>query len=234
MAMKQPILPDDDEGGGDNSSHSTSMSMTVGMAAWAMANDKPAYSPLNRRDDVSGLSQVAQALNHELGLDQSITPSPSGNSQPTVFSDDRPKAKDVVQNRNVKPLSHQNAQGTKEVLLELNAHNSYVVTGTINGQEVTFIVDTGASTVSIPLRIATYLGLKPQGRPSFARTANGLAEVYSVNLQKVGVGNIELKNVGGMINMGDTSEQILLGMTALKMLDFRFSDGKLILTQKAL
>jgi aspartyl protease family protein len=222
---------DDAGGGGRDSLHSTSMSMTVGMAAWAMANEKPAYAPLDTRDTVSGLSQVAQALNHELGLDQSVTPSPFGTSQPSVNDDDR-KAKDAVQNRNVKPLSHQNAQGVKEVLLELNAHNSYVVTGTINGREVTFIVDTGASTVSIPLRIATYLGLKPQGRPSFARTANGLAEVYSVNLQKVGVGNIELKNVGGMINMGDTSEQILLGMTALKMLDFRFSQGKLILTQK--
>lgn len=210
------------------------MSMTVGLAAWSMADGKNSYAPLDSRDTVSQLSQVAQALNHELGLDQGVVPSPYGTSSPSYGSGDGRKAKDVVQNNNVKPLSHQNAQGVKEVLLELNAHNSYVVTGTINTQEVTFIVDTGASTVSIPLRIANYLGLKPQGRPSFARTANGLAEVYSVNLQKVGVGNIELKNVSGMINMGDTSEHVLLGMTALKMLDFRFSQGKLILTQQPL
>ena len=225
-----------EEGGGDSdvhSSHSTSMSMTEMVAAWAMANDKKAYAPLNSQDKVAGLSQVAHALNQELGMD--ISPSPFGGSHPDYSRDHNPppkKPKEVVNNPNVVPFSYQDPHGVKQVVLELNYSNSYLVEGTINGKGVTFVVDTGASTVSIPKRIATFLDLKPQGRASHARTANGLVEVYSTSLDKLTVGNIELSRVPGMINMGDTSEQILLGMSALKMLDFRFSQGKLVLTQR--
>lgn len=222
----------DQQGGGQGEvNHLTSMSMTEGLAAWALANEKPAYAPLNSRDTVNSLSQVAQALNHELGFD--FSPSPFGSSHPDLQRsvEPPPKIKDVIPNPNVAPFAYQSPQGVKQVVLELNQNNSYLVEGLINGQPVTFVVDTGASQVSIPKRIAAYLNLKPQGCPSHARTANGLVEVYSTHLATVTVGNIELPRVSAMLNLSDTSEHVLLGMSFLKRLSFQYREGKLILTQ---
>src|SRR3990172_5601598 len=44
--------------------------------------------------------------------------------------------------------------GVQEVVLERNRYGHYVATGRINGQSVTFMLDTGATIVDIPENIA--------------------------------------------------------------------------------
>lgn len=209
--------------------HETSTSILEGIAAWAQADGKPAtYVPIKSQSKVASLSQVAQALNAELGASLGLGPSPFG----TVESQSQgPSMKEAIQNPNVQPFAYETPQGEKQVVLNMNSGHSYFAQGQINEQEVTFIVDTGASQVSIPHRVASYLGLKAYGRPSYANTANGRVEVYSVVLDSVQIGNIVLRKVSGLINTGDDSDHVLLGMTALKHLDVRVRDNRLILIQ---
>ena len=52
------------------------------------------------------------------------------------------------------------ANGVKEVVLQRNRDGHYLATGQINGQNVEFLLDTGASDVSVPQPLAMRLGLK--------------------------------------------------------------------------
>ena len=98
--------------------------------------------------------------------------------------------------------------------------------------EVTFLLDTGATNVSIPVRIARAIGLKPTGRTHMVQTASGSVPVDEVLLETVSIGNITIEYVDASINPSDHSDKILLGMSALRKLEFTHKDGKLILRQE--
>ena len=49
------------------------------------------------------------------------------------------------------------AEGMREVVLQRNRFGHYVTSGTINGQPVTFMLDTGATGVAIPEPVAQRL-----------------------------------------------------------------------------
>lgn len=125
-------------------------------------------------------------------------------------------------------VNSQASNGHIEVVLRRNQNNHYVFDGLINGQSVTFFVDTGATDVTIPQAIATKLGLQ-RGYPAYAQTANGTITVYSTQLASLSIGQIKLKNVRATINPSMGGSQILLGMSALKQLKFSQQNGQLTL-----
>lgn len=106
-------------------------------------------------------------------------------------------------------------EGKRGVLLEADGLGHYVVEGLINGQTVTFLVDTGASGVSIPGDIADKLGLTP-GAPMRVNTANGSITVLETKLHSLSIGQLERKNVRASINSSMDGEVGLLGMTFLR------------------
>ena len=124
----------------------------------------------------------------------------------------------------------QSHSGTNEVLLLQNRQGHYVATGRINGVPVEFMLDTGATMVSIPEHIARKLGLK-RGSDIDVMTANGMISVYATRLNEVALGNISLNNIRAAINPYMDDDSILLGMTFLKELEFTQRDGQLILRQ---
>lgn len=77
----------------------------------------------------------------------------------------------------------------------------YVVVGSINGYPVNFVVDTGATLVSLSGREARRLGIdyRVVGTPGRSSTASGIDAIYLVNLDRVKVGDIELRNVKGAV-----------------------------------
>ncbi|MEE9451537.1 MAG: TIGR02281 family clan AA aspartic protease [Gammaproteobacteria bacterium] len=122
------------------------------------------------------------------------------------------------------------AGGQAQVVLQANRQHHYVFTGKINGVSVDFILDTGATNVSIPENIANDLKLPP-GHPQNAVTANGTITVYTTRIDTLEIGPITLNNIKAHINPAMRSDQVLLGMSALQALDFSQSDGTLTLTQ---
>lgn len=130
-------------------------------------------------------------------------------------------------NSNVDSL---NGENSRTVVLKRNRFGHYVATGEINGTSVVFLVDTGASDVSVPVNIARKLKLKP-GPKHTAITANGKVQVSSTELDSLTLGAIKLNRVRASINPGMSGNEILLGMSALKSLDFAQSGDELTLTQ---
>ena len=107
----------------------------------------------------------------------------------------------------------------KELVLQANRKNHYILSGKINGKEVTFLLDTGATDVAVPAHLGEKLNLKP-GFRSKAITANGIVEVRDTNIRQLDIGNIQLFDVNASLNPGMQGNEILLGMSALKQLEF--------------
>ncbi|WP_033075785.1 retropepsin-like aspartic protease family protein [Thalassotalea sp. ND16A] len=133
-------------------------------------------------------------------------------------------------NPNQTPTIALNSEGLAQVTLKRNKWGHYVSAGTINNESVVFLLDTGATNVSIPAKIADNLNLPNLGS-HYAETANGRVKVYQTTIDQLSIGNIILYNVDASINPGMDTNEILLGMSALKQVDFRQSGKYLYLTE---
>ena len=140
------------------------------------------------------------------------------------------KILDQKRNPNQNVSTHVLEGGQKEVVLQSSRHGHYVATGRINQQKVVFLVDTGASFVSVPEKVANKAGLE-KGSPITATTANGNITVYSTILDSISIGEIELTNVKADINPHMKGEEILLGMSFLRNLSVTHEDGTLTIRQ---
>jgi aspartyl protease family protein len=109
----------------------------------------------------------------------------------------------------------------------------YMVVGSINGYPVDFVVDTGATLVSLSGREARRLGIdyRVVGTPGQSSTASGIDKIFLINLDRVKVGDIELKNVQGAVHDGDFPPATLLGMSFLGRLSMR-QDGQVLELKK--
>ncbi|MBX2807286.1 MAG: retroviral-like aspartic protease family protein [Cellvibrionaceae bacterium] len=132
-------------------------------------------------------------------------------------------------NPNASPKSVQGEQMTQVTLLR-NRYHHYVTSGTINNKEVVFLLDTGATDVVIPADIARDLNLH-RGQRQTALTANGRVDVYTTIIDELRIGAIRLHNVDASINPGMNDQAILLGMSALKDIEFTQRGDALTLRQ---
>ncbi len=137
---------------------------------------------------------------------------------------------DNQRNPNGQLQTLQGADGSREVRLQRNRYGHYHATGTINGHAVEFMLDTGASDVSIPAAVARRVGLE-RGVPKYYETANGTIKAYATVLDSVGLGELEIHQVRASINPHMEGETILLGMSVLKQLEFTQRGDTLIIRQ---
>jgi len=133
-------------------------------------------------------------------------------------------------NPNSQPKVSLSSSGQAEVILKQNRQGHYVTKGAINEASVTFLLDTGATQVSIPAHIADKLNLESYGSYP-VQTANGQVTVYKTKIDQLSIGNIFLYNVAAHINPAMKDDGILLGMSALKQLDFQQTGKQLILRE---
>ncbi|MFT4797192.1 MAG: aspartyl protease family protein [Candidatus Azotimanducaceae bacterium] len=114
-----------------------------------------------------------------------------------------------------------------------NGAGQYLTRGTINGQSVQFLVDTGANVVALNSSIATSLGLDvSQGERVNVSTAGGLTESRLITLDFIQIGNIKASNVRAAVITGNYPEDVLLGMTFLQNVDISESGGVMQLKGK--
>jgi len=106
----------------------------------------------------------------------------------------------------------------KEVVLQRNRYGHYVSNGTINGYDVVFLLDTGATEVAIPETLANKIGLR-KGREFYVKTANGNTRAYRTRLESVAIGDIYRYDLNATILSNMPGEEVLLGMNFLKHFD---------------
>jgi len=133
------------------------------------------------------------------------------------------------ENPNQNPVSLSTTEFT-EVVLTRNQHHHYVANGYINNVPVTFLVDTGATNVSIGADLAERIGLE-RGYQGIAYTANGTTTTYATTLQSLHIGDIHFKDVRASITMGMQGDEVLLGMSALKQVELIHKNGQLTVRQ---
>ncbi|MGH8671152.1 MAG: retropepsin-like aspartic protease family protein [Burkholderiales bacterium] len=115
-----------------------------------------------------------------------------------------------------------------QVVLERNRAGHYVAGGTINGERVTFLLDTGATDVALPKGLADRLKLRAGSAVSVV-TANGTVVGYATRLDSVRLGALELRNVAAVVSPGLDEHTVLLGMSFLKKVEFTQRGEQLIL-----
>ncbi|MHA6492318.1 retropepsin-like aspartic protease family protein [Pseudomonas borbori] len=120
-----------------------------------------------------------------------------------------------------------------EVHLLSSRQGHYMADGQINGEPVTFLLDTGATQVAVPTEVAERLGLQA-GAPVVISTANGRATAHRTRLENLRLGDILLTDVAALIAPGMGGDEVLLGMSALKQLEFTQRGGTLMLRQSTL
>jgi aspartyl protease family protein len=115
------------------------------------------------------------------------------------------------------------------VMVAPDEQGMYRVNGSINGFQVAFIVDTGATLIAMNRDEATRIGIdyRMEGRESQAATASGIGRVFLVNLDSVRVGEIELKDVAAAVHDGEFPLVMLLGNSFLNRVDLQ-REGRLL------
>jgi clan AA aspartic protease (TIGR02281 family) len=115
------------------------------------------------------------------------------------------------------------------LVLGQGAGGHYYVDGSINGNFVNFMVDTGATTVSLSTEFASSAKVKCKEMHLW-NTANGIAQGCKATIEKLKIGNFTLHNVEASVmpNLG----QPLLGMNVLKQFRVEQDNGQMRLSRK--
>ncbi len=119
--------------------------------------------------------------------------------------------------------------GNQALLLKSDRFGQYQLEGLANDQSVTFLVDTGASGISIPDSVARRMGLV-RGRAFDVLTANGTAQVFTTRLESLSIGPFTQRNVRAHINPSMDGETALLGMEFLRHYDLTQRGGELTIS----
>jgi aspartyl protease family protein len=121
--------------------------------------------------------------------------------------------------------------GTRVVLTaDLGGH--FYGAGTINGRAVRFMVDTGATVVTLSQAEADRIGLPFRDAPrAMATTANGEVPVHRVMLQQVRLGDVQVPMVEAVV-MPAGMPHVLLGNSFLQRFQFKRENDVLTLDRK--
>lgn len=133
--------------------------------------------------------------------------------------------------RSKAPLINTTEAGT-QIIVYRDRDYHFRIAGTINGVEVTFLIDTGATSIAVPARIADAAQLIHLSEVS-TETANGSAIGYLTKIDKVEIGTITFNNAAAIIVPNMDSNQVLLGMNILKHLHIQQTKDTLIITVPA-
>ena len=123
--------------------------------------------------------------------------------------------------------------GRQSVTLAPDSRGHFMADGQVNGAHVRFLVDTGATMVSLPSTTATRLGLDwRNGARGYSRTANGTTVVYKVMLDSLTLGDITVYQVEALVHDAAGLDTALLGMSFLSRMEMRREGETLTLVKR--
>ena len=113
---------------------------------------------------------------------------------------------------------------TQRVVLSGDAKGHFLTTVVVNGASMQFLVDTGATSVTISADDARRANVKyTAAERGVMQTANGVVSAYRVKFDTVRLGDITLNNVEGVVLEGNSlgGRFGLLGMSFLSRTEMR-------------
>lgn len=117
------------------------------------------------------------------------------------------------------------------LMLKADNEGHFLTEGTVNGASVRFLVDTGATLVSLAAGDAVRAGiLYRKGEPMNVMTANGVAQVWRVKVGVLKLGDITLHNVDAAVH-SSSLPIALLGMSFLNRMEMK-RDGDTMTLRK--
>ncbi len=121
-----------------------------------------------------------------------------------------------------------------EVKIWRGRSGMFNTTGSINGLPVSFLVDTGATTVAMNSAQARRLGIdfRVEGDVTWVATASRTERAYAVTLDSVQVGDIRLHQVHAVVIDGPQPDEVLLGMSFLGRLEMDHQGMAMTLRKK--
>lgn len=155
----------------------------------------------------------------------------AADSESAVFEID---GEEVAARLDGRVTARKRTAGVREFQISRNLVGMYTTVGSINGQTVSFLVDTGATRVAINAAESRRLGIdyRVVGTPINVTTASGVERAWGVNLNTVKVGELELHNVGGVVLEGEQPATALLGMSYLGRLELTNAGRVMTLRKK--
>ena len=124
------------------------------------------------------------------------------------------------------------AESGSRIVLTSDSGGHFYTAGTINGKAVRFVVDTGATTISMGQDEADRIGLDfKAGKRGYANTANGSVPAYRVSLSSVRIGDVMVYNVDATVLPAPLSH-VLLGNSFLNRFDMRRENDRMTLERR--
>jgi aspartyl protease family protein len=122
----------------------------------------------------------------------------------------------------------------RSVIISRDSRGHFQVNGRVDGKQLAFLVDTGASVITLTERDAARLGIRPALREFTAevKTANGTVRAARTQLNRVEIDDVIVRDVAALVVPDQALSENLLGLSFLaKLRRFEYANGKLILEQ---
>jgi len=126
------------------------------------------------------------------------------------------------------------AANSRSMIVPRDARGHFQVDARIEGRQLSFMIDTGASVITLTAGDAARLGIHPAQREFIAevKTANGTVRAAPTRLDKVEVGDLVVRDVAALVLPDAALSDNLLGLSFLSRLRrFEYSNGQLVLEQ---
>ncbi|MGB7286715.1 MAG: TIGR02281 family clan AA aspartic protease [Salaquimonas sp.] len=131
------------------------------------------------------------------------------------------------------PVSSQSSNGRDQIMLIRSNNGHFEARATVNGQDILFLIDTGASSIVLSHRDAEAVGIDTNSLSYSVpvMTANGSTTSARATLNTIDIGEIRRSKIGILVAQDGNLETSLLGMNFLKTLwGFEIRGDRLILT----
>ncbi|MGJ7531088.1 retropepsin-like aspartic protease family protein [Variovorax sp. GB1P17] len=124
------------------------------------------------------------------------------------------------------------SSGGSRIVLSADSRGHFMTPGTINGRTVTFMLDTGATSIALSAADAQRIGLDfSKGRPVQIGTANGTAQGYRLRLQSVRVGDVEVYDIDAVVSQ-EPMPYVLLGNSFINRFSMRRDADQMVLEKR--
>lgn len=119
------------------------------------------------------------------------------------------------------------------IMLAADSRGQFFATGAVNGRQMQFVVDTGATLTTLSRRDAQRLGIDyRRGAVTKTVTANGAVNGWRVSLASVQVGGATVRDVDAIVVDNDMLPIGLLGMSFLGRFDMQRQGSTLVLRRR--